>query len=117
MKKIIFYLRSFFFRSQLAWKEVCATVPEIKNIINSASSIASYFHKSGIRTKELKKIAKEKNWNLVRFPEFFEVRWTEFSYQLVISILKSWKVLVNYFQNCTEADAKGYLKFLVDKDN
>lgn len=82
-----------------------------------AASIASFFHKSGIRTKELKKIAAEKNLKLVRFPESFEVRWTAFSLKLLNSILISWNATTIYFKNCSEAEAKGYLNYLVDKDN
>lgn len=71
-----------------------------------AASITSYFHKSGIRTKELKKIAVKKELNIDKFPEFFEVRQTVFSLKLSNSILKSWHVTIIYSQNCKQTDAK-----------
>lgn len=81
------------------------------------TSIGSFFHKSGIRTKELNETAEKNNLDLVRFPEHFEVRWTQFSLQSVISVIKSWNALVIYFQKSKEVEAKGYLSFLTDKNN
>lgn len=44
-------------RSALAWEELTANVVEVKKNIESCTSIATYFHQSGLRTKELKKNA------------------------------------------------------------
>lgn len=92
-------------------------VPEIKKITDTASSIASFFHRSGVRTKELRKIAEDKNLTLVKLPETYEVRWTQFTHQLINAILKSWHALVVFFQQSIEAESRGFLNFLIDKDN
>lgn len=92
-------------------------MPEIKKIIDTCTSISTYFHNSGIRTRELKEKAEEKKLPLLRLPEYHEVRRTEFSLQLVNAILKSWQALIIYFQDSKDAEAKGYFHFLSDKGN
>lgn len=78
------------YRSELAWKEVCNSVTEVKNLISEMTAISSHFHKSGIRTRELKDIASRNKFNLVTLPKVFEVRWTEFTKNLLNAILISW---------------------------
>lgn len=106
-----------FSRYELAWKDVCKTVPELKKLIDTAASIASFFHNSAVRTKELQKTAENKKLNVSRFPQYFEVRWTQFSLQLLNSILKSWHALVIYLQDSKDDEARGFLNFLTDKNN
>lgn len=92
-------------------------MPEVKKIIDTGSSLASFFHNSGIRTKELREIAKKKNLYLARLPAQYEVRWTQFVFQLIKSILKSWHTLVLFFGESKETEATGYLNFLKNKEN
>jgi len=61
-------------RSALAWEKLTKNVPEVSKIILSCSSISSYFHQSGVRTKELKKIAEDENTKNVQLPKYFDVR-------------------------------------------
>jgi len=68
------------YRSALAWEKLTKNVPEVSTIILSCSSISSYFHQSGIRTKALKKIAEDENIKNVQLPKQFDVCWTEFIY-------------------------------------
>jgi len=44
------------------------------------------------------------------------VRWTEFSFNLVNSILISWKALVTYMQNSEEKESNRFLLLLTNKD-
>jgi len=90
-------------------------------MIESCASIATYFHQTGLRTKELKKIADENEMSLLHLPKYFEVRWTEFTYKLFYGIIKSWYILVCYFKKKKEEDiveeksiSAGFLKFLTD---
>ena len=53
------------------------------------SGISSYFAKSGVRCRELKNIAEYNNLIVCSFPKIFEIRWSEFTHQLIESILKS----------------------------
>lgn len=93
-------------------------ISEVSKLTKDASSISSYFHHSGLRTKELKLLAKEKQLNLASFPSYYEVRWTEFTANLFNAILKSWHALVLYFGSSDLGnDAKGHYDFLTNKDN
>jgi len=51
-------------------------VVEVKKNIEASVSISSYFHQSGLRTKELKQIASEENCKFISLPYYFERRWT-----------------------------------------
>ena len=67
------------------------------------SGISSYFAKSGC--SEFKNIAEYNNLIVCSFPKIFEIRWSEFTHQLVEIILKSWNTLIMYFNSttCNEA--------------
>ncbi|KAL4132390.1 hypothetical protein QTP88_009544 [Uroleucon formosanum] len=109
-------------RAALAWKKLTANVVEVKKNIGTCVSISSYFHQSGLRTKELKQIAEENNCKFISLPYYFEVRWTEFTHSLCSGILKNWNILVKYFTRVLEESqdskhksvTKGFLKFLTD---
>lgn len=112
-------------RSALAWKSVTDTVLEVSHIIQTMSSISAYFHRSGVRTEELKKTSIEHQSKLLRFPKYFEVRWSEFTYDLINSILTSWITLVTYFREArrndrdkkTARECSGYHLFLTNLSN
>lgn len=76
-------------RTALAWEKLTANVVEVKKNIETCVSISSYFHQSGLRTKELKQIAEENNCKFISLPYYFEVRWTEFTHSLCLGILKT----------------------------
>lgn len=109
-------------RNALAWEKLTANVVEVKKNIEACVSISSYFHQSGLRTKELKQIVSEENCKFISLPYYFEVRWTEFIYSLCLGILRNWNILVKYFTKILELsqDLKvksvttGFLKFLTD---
>jgi len=65
-------------RSQLAWQSVSTTVVEVKSCFQNLVSIVTYFHTSGLRTRELKTLAGELHSELCRLLTVFEVRWPEF---------------------------------------
>lgn len=79
--------------------------------------MASFFHKSGIRTTELKATATENDTKLVSLPTRFEIRWTENTTSLLNAVLTSWYALVLYFMNSKEPEAAGFYTFLTDKNN
>jgi hypothetical protein len=47
------------------------------------------FHQSGLKTKELKDIANNEGMSFTQLPKDFEVRWTEFTYNLLLGNLKN----------------------------
>lgn len=100
-------------RSELAWKNTAAAVPEIGKMLSILSNMATYFHFSAIRSSELKQTAKNRGLRLLHLPKIFTIRWTEFSFKLLNNVLLSWQVLVIYFQNNIEdAQCAGFLKYL-----
>lgn len=105
----------------MAWDSLTTNVPEIKKIIDTCSSISTHFHRSGLRTKELQQVADENNLTLIRLPKYFEVRWTEFTYSLIHSVLRNWRAMVIFFKKQVNEDkckvSAGFLKFLTNYDN
>lgn len=110
-------------RSDLAVRDLSKNVPEVPNAIKKCSSISNFVRRSAVRLVQLKKIARERNLPLNMLPRYHEVRWSEFSLQLVSSILTSWRCFVYFFQQLIDenddhsAEARGYLKFLTEFDN
>lgn len=108
-------------RSELAWKTLKKRMPEVETLIAKFSSVASFFRHSGVRTRELKEVAKKNKCALVHLPKYFEVRFTQFSGELITAILTSWHVLVLYFKQAeltrdSAFEARGYLKYLTARD-
>ena len=89
------------YNSSLAWKLASNKIPEIKNMLMTLSGISSHFAKSGVRCRELKNIAEYNNLIVYSFSKIFEIRWSEFTHQLVEIILKSWNILLIYFNSTT----------------
>lgn len=102
---------------ELVWGDVTNEIKEVRKAIEMLSSIASYFHESGLRTEELKKIANENGLKLLSIPKIFTVRWTEWTYTTVVNLLKSWNALMIYFdKNKTNAKVSGYFTFFFENE-
>lgn len=102
-------------RSDLAFSSVSKTIPEVHTAIQDAVSLATYFHTSGMRTKEMEELAASNGFRVMRIPKYFEVRWTEFTYRLFNSILCSWRAVVKYLQTSKDNSAKGHLSTWTEK--
>ena len=63
------------------------------------SGISSYFAKSGVRCREFKHISEYNNLIVYSFPKIFKIQWSEFTHQLVESILKSYNILIMHFNS------------------
>ncbi|CAB4021003.1 Hypothetical predicted protein [Paramuricea clavata] len=100
--------------SALAWNSVCSSVAEVNYLIRDAAALATYFHSSGGRTRELHKVATENKFKVLRLPQYFEVRWSQYTSQLLRSILTNMRAILMYLK--TSPDADGYLKNLLKKD-
>ena len=103
-------------RSQLAWKNVTENVDELKILIQELKSLSTYFHTSGVRTRERQAIENEYKLTVRRYPEYFQIRFTEFLHELADSHLASWNATILYFdKNVQESEARGFLTFMKDK--
>ena len=101
----------------LAWKSVSQSVQEVKSIFSTLVSMSSFFHMSGLRSRELREIAKSDSLQLRELPKLFEVRWSGFNSSLLESFLVSWRALVNYFKTGTDQSSQGYYKYLTAIQN
>ena len=97
-------------RSALAWNSVCSSVAEVNYPIRDAAALATHFHSSGVRTRELHKVATEKKLKVLRLPQYFEVCWSQYTSKLLRSILTSIRAILMYLKSSPDADAKGYFK-------
>lgn len=105
-------------RADLVWNDVTKLIKVIHKMLSVLSSIASHFHYSGLRTAELKQIAVENNLELRSLPKLFEVRWTEFTFDLIAAVLTSWNALILYFiANKKNAQCSGLLTYLTKYEN
>lgn len=105
-------------RAELVWKATSEEVGEISTLFSKLSSISSYFRQSGLRTAELEQIGKDNHLIVHKLPKIFEIRWSQFSFTLLRSILVSWKALVIYFEKYPkDAVCAGYLCYLKRFEN
>lgn len=84
-------------RADLAFNALADAVPQSDEIFKTCSHIASHFRKSSVRTNELKEKAATIGLKIKSMPKLFEVRWTQFTFQLLRSIANNWHALALYF--------------------
>lgn len=110
-------------RSDLCVKDLGKSVSEVKTAIKMCSKISHFIRNSAVRLVEIKKISAERKVNLHLLPKYYEVRWSQYSLQLIDATLASWRCLVHYFQFASDlndkysAEATGYLRYLKDFEN
>lgn len=70
-----------------------------------------------------KKSAEDNNLEMMVLPRYHEVRWSQFTSQLINAVLVSWRCLVVFFRAMIElnddhvAESRGYLNFLTTLQN
>lgn len=84
-------------RSDLALRDLNKIVSDVPSIIHKSSQLAKFVRRSGLRMSAAKRISSEHNLKLMALPRHFEVRWGEFTAQLITAVLTSWKCLVLFF--------------------
>lgn len=104
-------------RSNLAFDDLTEKNGIIEKVFRILSSVASYFHTSGIRTSALKKIASKHNLTYLVMPKLFEIRWVEYTFQLVKSIINNWHAIILYCDENCDAQSNGFRAFLCDINN
>lgn len=86
-------------RINLAWKS-SAKIALVKNLINDCCNISTHFHVSGNWTKTLNSIAAANTLAApLHYPKYFEVRWSEFTFNLFHVILRNWRASIAYFRS------------------
>lgn len=86
----------------------------VASAIKLCSELSIFFHRSGSRTLKLKQIAKSNNFEApLRYPKYFEVRWSEFVFDIFTVVLRNWRACVTYLQSTPHT---GLLKQLLSYD-
>ena len=94
-------------RSNLAWKSVTKTVTELRVL---------YEELKGISTRERKTIAEKYKLPIRRYPVYFQIRFTEFLFELIDAHLSSWNATTLYFRDQSEEhEEDGYFKLMTNK--
>ncbi|XP_037049072.1 uncharacterized protein LOC119083454 [Bradysia coprophila] len=89
-------------RVNLGWKSTCQ-LPIISDVIRKIINVSSYFHQSGEKTRLLDAIATEKNLNTpLHYPKYFEIRWSEFTHNLLYVFLRNWNAMMWHFKSAKE---------------
>lgn len=85
-------------RLNLAWKDLCRFISLIADLIKDASGLSTHFHTSGERTHKLHTVAiKNKLTEPLRYLNYFEVRWTQYTFDLFSVTLRNWRAAMLYF--------------------
>ena len=96
MLKSVFAVRS----SVLAFKDLCKEMTEVDVLVRKLSALSTFFRTSAARTTELEEIAENNSLKVHHLPQYFEVRWLEFTCALIDALLISWRPLIEY---CSES--------------
>ena len=94
-------------RSNLCWRTVTMEVREVSVKIMDAKSLACFYHRSGVNTKELQEISEN---TMMRFPTYHEVRWAQYVHQLLQSVLHNWTAVMKHMKKLNTKEAVGYLR-------
>lgn len=85
-------------KTNLAWKSV-SKINMVASLITRARKISKHFHDSAKRTQKLDDVALRNRLSKpLRYPSFFEVRWTEYVSNLFHAILRNYSASISYFQ-------------------
>lgn len=105
-------------RAELVWGDTASKIRQVNKVLSVLGNISSHFHKSPHRTTELEQIGEEYGVKVNRLPKLHTVRWCQFSFSLLRSVLISWEALVRYLMKHPEnADAVGFLRYLTTVNN
>ena len=89
---------------------------ELRVLIEELKGISTYFHTSGVRTRERKTIAEKYKLPIRRYPVHFQIRFTEFLFELINAHLSSWNATTLYFRGQSkEHEEDGYFKLMTNK--
>lgn len=91
-------------RSNLIWVKISKDVVAVKNIFQNIIDVASYFNRSAKKFKNLQEWAKRKNLKVRKLPPTFEIRWSEFSFDLLQALLVSWTAITTFLQEAASKD-------------
>lgn len=101
-------------RSDLIVKDLGDNVKEFQTVTKMCSNTASHFNRSPMRASDLKEISVKYGIKLMSLPTMYEVRWCEYTHQLLHGILLSWECIVRYFAEVSDPTGKAYGNYLLN---
>jgi len=98
-------------RSQLAYKDMATTVPEISHLLTDCKAVATFYNVSAVKMKGIKEEARQNNTTVYQFyfPSVKNIRFTKYSYTLLSNILKKYKSMMVHLNDLASAEATGLL--------
>jgi len=98
-------------RSQLAYKDMATTVPEISHLLTDCKAVATVYNVSAVKMKGVKEEARQNNTTVYQFyfPSVKNIRFTKYSYTLLSNILKKYKSMMVHLNDLAGAEATGLL--------
>jgi hypothetical protein len=104
-------------RSQLAFKDMTINVPEVPHLVRDCKAVTAFYNVSAVRTKEIKLVAAESKTSFTQFPSVKDIRFTEYSYTLLSSVLSNYKPMIIHLQKrVSDPEAEGILNKWRDAD-
>jgi hypothetical protein len=103
-------------RSQLAFKNVTANVPEVAYLISDCKAVINFNHMSAVRRKAIIVAGIECGSGVVEFSSVNDTRFTEYSYAMLSSFLTNYRTLVKHLESLSDAEARGILRKWRDQD-
>lgn len=89
-------------RSSLAFKNLFKEVDEANKVLQDCRNLATFFRASGLRSIELSRIADSMAIKILHFPEYKEVRMTEFTSNLIQSVIRNLPACLKYWTDTAE---------------
>lgn len=101
-------------RSDLIVKDLGKAIKEFQTVTSICSNTASHFNRAPMRAAELKEISTKYGIKLKSLPTMYEVRWCEYTHQLLDGILTSWECIIRYFEEKNDVTGKPYGNYLLN---
>jgi hypothetical protein len=103
-------------RTQLAYKDMAKSVPEVHHITSDCACVGTFYRSSAVKTKGIKAASEKLKVPVVQFPAVTDIRFTEYSYKLMVSVLQNYGPMISHLQTIDTPEAKGILCKWLDED-
>ena len=92
-------------------------VPEISHIVSDCKALATFYNVSAVRMKGLRNTAVDSGVEVYQFPHLKDIRFTEYTYGLLHSILRNYRPMIEHLERETgDVDMQNFLLKWKDED-
>jgi len=103
-------------RSQLAFKDMVVNISEVSHIISDCKGLVNYYNGSALRMKGIRNAALECRADIMAFPSVKDIRFTEYSYSMLLAVLTNYKSTMKHLESVMDAEGKGLFEKWLDQD-